>query len=579
MSRFEQPTQRIRLRPVDVSCRDGDSRRHYEMNTTLLYDHEREITGKLLVLTDITRVKQATADLENIKNRFHTLLDKSHDLIVTADPKGRIIYTNRRWKKISGYSDEDSHDLDFESMIHPESLSRFRAVFPQVLQGESFEDEAFDFLTKDGAKLPVKANIAPEVRNNRLAAVHGVFRTVENEGFEPKGDDDPEGPESNAGTLEAIATLTGGVAHDFNNLLGTIIGYVETMELFDVPEDSPMRPHLDKVLDAAYQAENYVNQLQNIRGHMERRVQPVELSSFLKEALKNLKPFLPPGVACNQDIEPKTGSVPVDLLQFHLFFTSTIRGMFHESGWKSGLLEVTLKKKDIRTKPEQSYSIAPEPGTYLSLTVRCAPEIPQDGDPSRVTGESSASEPCAKSDETLAASSRIAEKNGWIFTKQCRTDGSRAIEVIWPKPEDDAVDRKEASFEQQTEGAECVLFVDDDESCVYSGREILEHLGYEVIGASSGKEAVKIFTKRPERFDLVVTDYSMPGMSGVELAEHVKKARPGTPVILCTGFGDDITEAECRRAGIEAFLHKPIGAVVLAEKVREVLNETLIKGE
>jgi signal transduction histidine kinase/CheY-like chemotaxis protein len=372
--------------------------------------------------------------------------------------------------------------------------------------------------------------------------------------------------------MEAIGTLAGGIAHDFNNALAAIIGYTEIAS-FHLPSQSKARNSLMKVLQASERAKNLVNQILSLTRHRENQLKPIQIGSIVKEALKLLRASLPATIEIRRRITGDPEIVEADPSQVHQILMNLCSNAAHAMRKNGGVLEVSLTKTDVDANMAERDARLP-PGAYLKLSVSdtghgIPPEImDRIFEPHFTTKE--------KGEGTglgLAVVQGIAKSCGFHITVESEKGKGSTFSVYFPRKESksDAVEANEASSYQT--GRECILFVDDEQPLVDIGKEMLEHLGYTVVGTTSSIEALKLFRTHPDRFDLIITDMTMPDMTGKKLAEEIMNLRPDIPIILCTGFSDIITSEKAQSIGIRKLLIKPFTMGSMAGIIREALNE------
>ena len=370
--------------------------------------------------------------------------------------------------------------------------------------------------------------------------------------------------------MEAIGTLAGGIAHDFNNILSSVLGYTE-LALDDAEEGTRLRTNLKTVLSAGERARDLVQQILAFSRQSEKTFGPIQVKLITKEALKLLRAILPTTIEIRQDIQSDS-MVLGDPTQIHQILLNLCTNADHAMREKGGILEVTLVDVELDSLFTAKHPDI-KPGTHLRLMVRDTgrgiPPLILDRifDPFFTTKD--------KSEGTgmgLSVVHGIVKAHGGAITVQSEPGKGAIFNVFLPVIEKTIV--REAPIEKSIPtGTERVLVVDDEEALVNTHRQMLEGLGYEVVTRTSSIEALELFKARPDRFDLVITDMTMPNLTGSELALKLAKIRPDIPIILCTGFSHEITAEKSKEMGIKEFLLKPILREVMAETVRRVLDE------
>ena len=370
--------------------------------------------------------------------------------------------------------------------------------------------------------------------------------------------------------MEAMGTLAGGVAHDFNNILAAMIGYTE-LAAFDLPADHPSRSHLRNVLAAGQRAKKLVGQILTFSRHSDRVRQEVEVRDVVEECLGFLRATLPTTIEIREGMSARTSSVLADPTQVHQIVMNlgTNAGQAMPNG---GVLSLELDNVELdELAAAELTGVAP--GPYLRLTVSDTghgmdQEILQRVfDPFFTTKELGQGTGMG-----LAVVHGIVRGLGGDVTVASEKNHGSLFTVYLPLFQ--GQNRAEAdSIELPIKGrGESILLVDDETDLAEIGRRWLERMGYRVTALTSAREALELFLARPLEFDLVITDQTMPGLTGCDLCQRVMAIRPDIPVILCSGYSQQITAEEARNMGVKRFLFKPMDFHELARAIREVLE-------
>jgi len=370
--------------------------------------------------------------------------------------------------------------------------------------------------------------------------------------------------------MEAVGTLAGGIAHDFNNILAAIIGYSElTLGRLRQPE---LRNYLEQILRAGERAKGLVTQILAFSLKGDKEVRPVDIGLLTRESLKLLRATIPSTIDIRSDIDPGLGEVFADPTQLHQVVMNLCTNAAHALREKGGTLEVGLSNAEI-TQGMLPFLPDLKPGPYVKLRVND-------------NGAGIAPDIMGKIFDPFFTTKGIGQGTGlglsvvYGIVKEC--GGGVAVQSELGKGSTFnvyllAIERSgELTGELSSPipgGRERIIFIDDESTLAEMGREMLEGLGYEVIAAISSVRALEIFRAQPDRFDLVITDMTMPGMTGKELATEFLRIRPDIPIILCTGFSEIITEEDAKLMGIREFAIKPLNRRTIAELIRKVLEK------
>ena len=369
--------------------------------------------------------------------------------------------------------------------------------------------------------------------------------------------------------MESIGTLAGGIAHDFNNILAAIIGYTEIGLLES--EDEQTVNHLKEVLRAGERAKALVNQILTFSRRSEVRLQPLIISSIVEETLKLLRASLPSTIEIRQDIV-SDAAVMADPTQIHQVIMNLCTNAAQSMVMDGGVLKVSLE--DTFDFPRRvSTGEKNFPFGWLKLSVQdngCGipPEImDRIFDPFFTTKEKESGTGMG-----LAVVHGIIASIGGDINVRSEPGKGTVFDIFLPKADIDDIQIENMDDAIATSGNERILIVDDEESIIDVVRRLLERLGYRTTACMRSEEALQIFKADPKAFDLVITDMTMPKMTGDQLANELLKVRPDIPIILCTGYSERITEEEARKIGIKAFAIKPLSVKDLSITIRNVLD-------
>ncbi len=381
--------------------------------------------------------------------------------------------------------------------------------------------------------------------------------------------------------MEAIATLAGGIAHDFNNILGAILGNADLL-LYRLPggraSDRGQEPpppaeiveHVKAIKKAGLRAKELVGQILSFsRQNMGER-QEVDISPVVKEGFKLLRSSLPATIEMALKIDPDLGVIRADPTQIHQALVNLVTNAAQAIGDGIGRIEVRLRNLEVDEETcRRCHDLVP--GSYVALEVADTghgipePLLSRIFDPfftTREVGEGAGM--------GLAVTHGIVTASEGVIDVRS-SDGGTVFTLYFPRVHQAQPARIDAVTDLQR-GSETVLFVDDEEDIVKMRGRMLEYLGYTVLSAHSGPEALEIFHRDPAAIDLVITDQTMPEMTGLALARVINGERPDLPIILCSGYSDAVTPEEAMAAGIRRFLAKPLDMRHLARTMRELLT-------
>ena len=375
--------------------------------------------------------------------------------------------------------------------------------------------------------------------------------------------------------LQAIGTLAGGIAHDFNNILFPIVGYTE-LTMDDIPEDCQARKNLEEILKATHRAKELVQQILTFsrQGCQERK--PLKIQFLIKEALKLLRATIPSSIEIESNVDEGCGPIKGDPTQIHQVIMNLCTNAYHAMQATGGKLEVGLKQ--VAISYERSLErVGMKVGPHLELTVKDAghgmePEVLERiFEPYYTTKEQGKGTGLG-----LSVIHGIIKNHGGDISVTSKPGKGTEFTVYLPVIDDVDEETEIVAPAGATRGSERILLIDDEKQIIDMEQQILERLGYKVTPKTDSEEALEEFAALPDRFDLVITDMTMPKMTGDQLARKLMEIKPNIPVILCTGFNETIDEEKALAMGIDRFVMKPIVKDVLAGTIRSVLDSRLV---
>ncbi|MEJ2284013.1 MAG: ATP-binding protein [Desulfobacterales bacterium] len=369
--------------------------------------------------------------------------------------------------------------------------------------------------------------------------------------------------------MEAIGTLAGGIAHDFNNILSAIVGYTE-LSLIDIPKGTGLHNNLQQVLKAGGRAKELVRQILTFSRQRESELMPVKVSLIVNEALKLLRASLPATIKIRHNLKSDR-SVLTDPTNIHQVLMNLCTNASYVMQEEGGILEVSLSDRELgpdfsRRHPEV------KPGKFINLTVKdsgcgMTPEVTERiFDPFFTTKKMGEGTGMGLS----VVHGIVKSHGGAIFVESSPGKGS-VFNVLLPAIETDTVEITDQARLVVT-GSERILFVDDEDFQADIGKRMLERLGYRVTAKTSSMEAYELFRQNPNAFDLVITDMTMPDLTGDVLARKLIALRPDIPIIVCTGFSERINADIIKEIGIRELAMKPVVMKDIAQMIERVLS-------
>jgi len=370
--------------------------------------------------------------------------------------------------------------------------------------------------------------------------------------------------------MEAIGALAGGIAHDFNNILSPIVGHTE-MLMDDFPDASSTRDSLKEIYFGALRARDLVQQILSFARQEENELKLMKLQPIIKEAMKLIRSTIPATVAIRQNLQSDCRPVSADPTQIHQIVMNLATNAYHAMEKNGGELKVDLK--EIELGKNDLIHLDMSPGFYACLSFAD-------------TGVGMSRDVMSRIFEPFFTTKEKGKGTGMGLSVvhgivkhmkgdiQVYSEPGKGTEFrVYLPVVGNAYEKQEPTADEPMRGGcERLLLVDDEAVIIAMEKQVLERLGYQVTSRTGSIEALETFRASPDKFDLVITDMSMPKMSGDKLADELMKIRPDIPVLLCTGFGDSMTDEKIKSLGLRGILMKPMMMKDLARKIREVLD-------
>ncbi len=369
--------------------------------------------------------------------------------------------------------------------------------------------------------------------------------------------------------MEALGLLAGGIAHDFNNLLMVMLGNTEMVATRMTEDDKPRR-QLRQVLAAGVRAKDLVQQILTFSRRTPPQRRPIQLHDLVKEALTFLRASCPSTIEIRHALDPSVGTVLADPTQVHQVLLNLGTNAVHAMRETGGVLEVRLEAVDVEAAFASPHKL--EPGRHVRLTVSDSGYGMSPGVMERIFDPFFTTKPAGEGTGMgLAVIQGIVTNHGGAVTVKSAPGRGATFEVYLPPAEMPGREDAGPPALAATGGTRRILFVDDEVALVEVGQEMLRGLGYTVMACTNPLEALEVFRAAPERFDLVITDQTMPVMTGDKLVAELRRIRPDIPLILCTGYSHTLSEEQARAIGVDAYLQKPLLAVDYDRAIRQVL--------
>jgi PAS domain S-box-containing protein len=519
---------------------------------------------------DITARKQVEDKLRETEKKFRELAESLPQVIFEVNSKGNLVYLNQTGYELFGYSPEDfANGFSVLEAFIPEDRERVARDILLNIQGQRLGRQEYTAAKKDGTTFPVGVHANRVMSGPTATGVRGILIDLT---AAKRADEDKRKLQiqlQQAQKMEAIGALAGGIAHDFNNILSAIIGYTELAMLDEGA--AGCANELKEALIAASRAKDLVKQILAFSRQTDEERMPVRVSLVAKEALKFLRATIPATIEIKSRIDDKSGAVFANSVELHQIIMNLCTNAVHAIGPTTGLLEIEVQNVEIDLTRKIDV-IDLERGAYIRISVKdsghgISPEIiKRIFDPYFTTKEKGVGTGLG-----LAVVHGIVKKSGGAIRAESEPGKGSAFHIYLPRV---TLSASHPSTPPETVrgGTERILFVDDEIMLVDIGQKMLERLGYNVVSRTSSIEALELFKIKPNDFDLVITDQTMPNMTGDALAKELMTIRPDIPVIICTGYSQAIDPERAKQRGIKALVMKPVLVNDIAAAVRNALS-------
>lgn len=532
----------------------------------IIRDENGRSSGVLCIGNDITERKRAEDALRETKVMLQSLIHASPFGINLLDENGCVILWNPAAQTIYGWSEREVLYRYNPTILEAEEAD-FREFLGSVFAGHSQSPREVFRKRKDGTVVEISLSSAP-VRDasGRVVASLGMFSDVTEQNRAEKERRELERQLRQVQKMEAVGTLAGGIAHDFNNILAAIVGYTD-MALQAADGGSPAHSYLEEVLHAGFRAKELVRQILYFSRRTDAQDNvPVQVSLVLKEAMKMMRASLPATLEIEQNIQSDR-TVLADPTQIHQIIINLCTNAAHAMEGR-GTLRVSLTETQT-AEPEVSsgcFLRLEVSDTGYGMTRETMERIFEPYFTTKAVGEGTGL-------GLSVVHGIVAKYGGKINVHSLPGEGS-TFEVLLPSVDAEVAPAALLRGESVLMGqGERILFIDDEEAITRMSKDMLEDLNYSVTCKTSGIEALELFLSNPAGFDLVITDFTMPQITGAELAREMMNARTDIPVILCTGYNEQITKIKAQEIGIREFLLKPISRSEFSRAIRNALDK------
>ena len=546
-----------------VMTKEGSVRWIMETVSPTVYEGRPAVIGNSM---DVTEIREIREKLDELRELESSILEAIPHAVLGLKNR-RVVFANNAVEKVFGWKPEEL--IGQKTIVLYNSADYYkgtgRLVYELLEQQRTCELEIV-CRHREGHEITCRFNAA--IIGETLAEGRIVV-TYENITARKRMEEEKTELEEqlvHAQKMEAVGTLAGGIAHDFNNILGVILGYAELAN--NALLDAKLKVYLDHVITAADRAKNLVQQILAFSRQGEKDMKPLAVAPLVKETMQMLRASIPSTIDIQVNVTRESTSVLANVSHIHQLVMNLCTNAAQAMRGMGGVLSVALENVYVN----QGSILELAPGEYVRLSV---------GD----TGPGIEEAVINRIFDPFFTTKKVGEGTGlglsvvYGIVKTYSGDvtveseiGKGTVFQVYLPVTTNMLEKEEIEMGPLPMGTEHILLVDDEKELVEVGEKMLNSLGYAVSRGSNADEALDLFRKDPLRYDLLITDMTMPGMTGLALAAEIRAIRPSLPIALCTGCSEWVSEDEVKRLGIGEVAMKPLSRSDLALLVRRTLD-------
>ncbi|MCF8075139.1 MAG: PAS domain S-box protein [Desulfotignum sp.] len=528
-----------------------------------------QIAGVVLVFQDDSRRRESQKIIKENEKKYRSLIEYSSDHIFMLNLEGIYITSNDRIDAFDIQSGKNLVGKSLKEVYEPSVALFYQSKLNQVVTQETPVDFEHEMNTPTGL-LYHHDTLYPIYRDDQLWAIGGICRDITEQRRLEKEHVELQQKLHQSQKMEAIGTLAGGIAHDFNNILSSILGFSQ-LALEKVEKNTELEDDLQEILTAGNRARDLVKQILTFARKSEEKTKPLQPGIIIKEISKFLRSSIPTSIEIRQTIHSDS-FIMGNPTQIHQILMNLCTNAAHAMEDHGGVLELSIQ--DLFFDPgSKKETVDLKPGDYIQIKVSdTGTGIPDKIINSIFDPYFTTKKPGEGTGMGLSVVHGIVETYGGKITADSTPGKGSTFTIYLPITKKRHLDHVYKP-EELPAGSEKILYVDDEAAIAKMGKRMLEQIGYSIETRTDSLDALELFRSKPNDFDLVITDMTMPRMTGDVLASEVMGIRPDIPVILCTGFSKKIFDESTTDIGIKAIVNKPFKKAKLAKTIRMVLDE------
>jgi PAS domain S-box-containing protein len=525
---------------------------------------------------DITARKQAEADVKQAKDYAENIINTAPVIICGLTPDGLTRSVNPAATQILGYDAAEMVGQNWWRLLYPnESYKQAERLLQRLAKGQVINQET-TMVAKDGTKRIISWSSMQHCgADGAVVEIIGIGLDVTAQHQAEEVRNRLESQLFQSQKMEALGSLAGGVAHEFNNMLGAIIGYTELAKL-DLNDEHPSTPKLDQVLGASLRAKDIIQQILTFSRRQDLKREVLHLPVVVKETVRMIRPTIPPEIEIAVDINAAIPPVFGNPTQVHQALTNLCANARDALADRPNpRISITQKTVHVtRDGPEARLALPDGPYSVLSVTDNGSgmdtATLARVFEPFFTTKA-----PGKGSGLGMAVVHGIMKSHDGAVAVESTLGKGTCVSLYFPLGQTVAADKAPEEKSMLPHGTgQRVLLVDDEPALSMIGTKVLERLGYKVTAFNAATDAVAAFSRDPSAFDLVITDLTMPGMTGIDFADALLEIRADVPILLATGYIEESIREQASLLGFREILLKPMSSRILAEAAHRALNES-----
>ena len=516
----------------------------------------------LAISKNITELKQHQLALQKSEKRFRAIFENAQDAIYLKDLFHRYTLVNPNMETLFGRSTDEFIGKTDEAIFGTSEGNKTKITDTEALSDKIIKIDE-NRTIKGRPRIFHTIKIPLKDATGEVTGLCGFSRDV----TEIR---ELHSQLLQAQKMEAIGNLAGGIAHDFNNMLFPLVGYTELLQ-DEIPNDGPSQEYIDEIIRATTRARALVKQILTFSRQEDHEVMPIKIEPVISEAVSLLHATIPASIDIQKYLDPDCGTVFADPTQVHQIVINLATNAYHAMEDGSGILRIGLKQ--VRLEAERHTFIDLPPGEYAQLSVSDTGTgidksiIDRIFEPYFTTKDKSKGTGLGLS----VVQGIVKNYKGDIHIYSEPGKGTQ-IHVYLPIVESRKNRAESQAAAAVSGGTERILIIDDEVAIAKMEQKILEKLGYAAASYTDSLAALEAFKAAAETFDLVITDMTMPNLTGLQLSQEIRHLRPDIPIIICTGFSDNLNEEKCKALGIQGFVMKPLIRSKFTQLIRNVLD-------